>query len=379
MRTELSQNSFLPFSNPLEIDDKNIKEITIITVYRDILQKTINKNRSIIDKYSTGLFELFEFFLSHSFSYKLYINHSVTRLEKANYESTDSFINALADLACNLTAEGLDFKWSINYDYISALNFKGIIIENMSFEAIKHELNSNIVFTSKDKKIFELKLNSQLNDELFYQSSKTSNNEFNVLPLNKTPTEFKDRIMLDYVRYPELYFLDKVNLAVRILKEKTPSYYKWVCDITNTIIVYHTESESYIKSGSWEDSLSQYNISVNHDQYVIAEMLVHESSHQYFNIFKKIENFASNDDAIYFSPAVNKERPLWLILLAYHAFANVLLFYRLLNESSDIIKQREVENEDLVNKLSKHLENNSNLTPSGKMIYESLKKQIQKI
>ena len=60
---------------------------------------------------------------------------------------------------------------------------------------------------------------------------------------------------------------------------------------------------------------------------ILAENLVHEASHQYVHLMTRIEVLDDGSDhTLYFSPVTGRERPLAAILVAYHAFANVLLF-----------------------------------------------------
>jgi HEXXH motif-containing protein len=59
-----------------------------------------------------------------------------------------------------------------------------------------------------------------------------------------------------------------------------------------------------------------------------AEMLIHESSHLYVNVARRIDEVVNGEDtSLYDSPVKGVPRPLDRILIAYHAFANVALFY----------------------------------------------------
>jgi HEXXH motif-containing protein len=59
-------------------------------------------------------------------------------------------------------------------------------------------------------------------------------------------------------------------------------------------------------------------------------MLVHEASHQYFHIARRLEAVHDgSDDRLFHSPVKGIGRPIDAILLAFHAFGNVVLFYRL--------------------------------------------------
>jgi HEXXH motif-containing protein len=62
---------------------------------------------------------------------------------------------------------------------------------------------------------------------------------------------------------------------------------------------------------------------------MIAELLVHECSHQHFYLLRRLGSMHDEADAtLYYSPVRDMGRPLLYILLAYHAVANMLLFHR---------------------------------------------------
>jgi HEXXH motif-containing protein len=60
----------------------------------------------------------------------------------------------------------------------------------------------------------------------------------------------------------------------------------------------------------------------------LAEMLIHESSHQHFHLLTRLAPLAEEDERLFYSPFARAQRHADRILLAYHAFANVELFYR---------------------------------------------------
>ena len=60
-------------------------------------------------------------------------------------------------------------------------------------------------------------------------------------------------------------------------------------------------------------------------------MRVHECTHQDFYVTSRVADVVDGrDKTLYYSPAVQRQRPLNKILVGYHAFANILLFYRTL-------------------------------------------------
>jgi HEXXH motif-containing protein len=69
-------------------------------------------------------------------------------------------------------------------------------------------------------------------------------------------------------------------------------------------------------------------ISNNHDPLLLGEMLVHEASHQYYFIATRHGPVVDpGDEQQFYSPFASRFRPLERIVLGFHAFANVYLYY----------------------------------------------------
>lgn len=167
--------------------------------------------------------------------------------------------------------------------------------------------------------------------------------------------------------------------GIDILRHHARPYLTWVSRLVSEILVKRSEADG-IASGSTSACPGLISVSVA-PAAAIVEMLVHESSHQYFNIVKTVGPLVNPADTqTYYSPAVRKNRPLERILLAYHAFANVLLMYRLCLDknieddgycaSNSIRLKRDLE------QLEEPLRDNPNLTPLGKALCEPLISQL---
>lgn len=132
------------------------------------------------------------------------------------------------------------------------------------------------------------------------------------------------------VRWDDLVRLgqhDTVVAGLHLLETCAPDYHRWVTRVVNTIIVIPTPPTGDC-SGSWPDSSGCVYLSQPISALKVAEVLVHEASHQYFHMAERISPSKRPDEhGLYYSPSVGTERPLDRILLAYHAFANVLNFY----------------------------------------------------
>lgn len=114
----------------------------------------------------------------------------------------------------------------------------------------------------------------------------------------------------------------------------------------------------------------------------IAEMLVHESSHQYFHLLSRVGEAEDGTDVReYFSPAVQRTRRLSRILIGYHAFANVLLFYRALLRDGlaedPHCRATEARLCDDVEALELPLRGNPALTEIGRDLVQPLMEQLR--
>lgn len=117
--------------------------------------------------------------------------------------------------------------------------------------------------------------------------------------------------------------------ALEILEACAPAYYQWVLRIVRQVVLLRPENE-LLRSGGATNLLALLYMSCGAKPMPLAEMLVHEASHHYFNLLCRLgPPDDGTDESLYYSPAVRRPRPLDRILIAYHAFANISLLYRL--------------------------------------------------
>ncbi len=123
--------------------------------------------------------------------------------------------------------------------------------------------------------------------------------------------------------------VSEVAEARSILSQKAPAYLKWIEDALSAVVPVEPPQEGATQSFSLPGVHGVVFASFPTSPLKIAELLVHECSHQYFH-FGLLDTLFSNgmDDALYWSPYVQKNRPIDRILIAFHAFANIVLFYR---------------------------------------------------
>ena len=125
-----------------------------------------------------------------------------------------------------------------------------------------------------------------------------------------------------------LFVTQVLHDALDVLDRFAPDYSLWVLRLLREIVPLESASDC-MRSGSSVAEPGSCHMSFRNGPVALAEMLVHETTHQYYYL---ITRFGPVDDGtdqqLYYSPAKQCGRPIAYILIAYHAFANVLLFSR---------------------------------------------------
>lgn len=168
----------------------------------------------------------------------------------------------------------------------------------------------------------------------------------------------------------------KQHLAnpIDLFREQFPVWRSWFDRVLRTITISESAPEG-IHSGTREGYYGSIWISDCDDTLKVAESLIHEGSHQYYFLLSRLVDLTKDDGRLFYSPFVGIDRPPDKLLLAYHAFTNVEIFYRqcLQNElkaeqCERVLAQLERE----LGHVQQVLANEIELTPVGKCLFETL-------
>ena len=118
-----------------------------------------------------------------------------------------------------------------------------------------------------------------------------------------------------------------LNAAFDLIDRYAPEYGPWVLRLLKRLIPLEGGLANSCQSGSSRLDAGACHMAFPCEPEALAEMLVHESTHQYYYLLTRAGRVEDGTDSdLYFSPAKQCGRPIYFILIAYHAFANVLLF-----------------------------------------------------
>lgn len=174
---------------------------------------------------------------------------------------------------------------------------------------------------------------------------------------------------------------ESITHALGLMRALAPRYRDWVTRVLRRLIVVAAPPAG-IASGNLHGYYSMFYISDCRDPLVVGEMLVHEASHQYFHSIEALEDVADQTDpTTYYSPFVRRQRTIDRLLLAYHAFANVYLYYRECSASQDLHKQANAGLRIVYDDLSvveDTLMTSDKLTPTGRALIEPLYRELHR-
>jgi HEXXH motif-containing protein len=121
-----------------------------------------------------------------------------------------------------------------------------------------------------------------------------------------------------------------IEQAVRLMASAAPDYCQWIGDVTRrvTLTPMLNPDEAGL-SGTLVGECGAFQATASLAPFTIGSMFVHEASHQYYNLATRLVAACDQDyDERFYSPFARAMRRLDRMLLAYHAFANVLLYYQ---------------------------------------------------
>jgi HEXXH motif-containing protein len=175
----------------------------------------------------------------------------------------------------------------------------------------------------------------------------------------------------------------EVEKAISLTREHAPEYVEWHADVVQAMAGLPIITEGTVTSRTVPGQIGIVYVSSPCWGIRMAESLIHEAAHQYFYAaFQELFWTNLEDEKLYYSPYKKMDRPIERILLAYHAFANIVLFYRkvLATTTQERLRAWTVPNlkrheEDLA-PFSGYLQQSPGLTRDGRRMFETLRDKV---
>jgi HEXXH motif-containing protein len=208
-----------------------------------------------------------------------------------------------------------------------------------------------------------------------------TNVHFAIFPLERLPTASPAQRLVknlydDGVANRTDLLLKTCREATNLIGEFAGIYLPWVSEVIKELIPLPPRP-NVLHSASGNLAPGMISVTNQPLRCALAEQLVHEATHQHLYILRRLGSLDDGTDAtLHFSPFRKEGRPLFFILFAYHAFANVLLFYRMARAhglpADELGTSDERKLEDDLRTVEKVLTTSKALTPLGKALWQPL-------
>jgi len=167
--------------------------------------------------------------------------------------------------------------------------------------------------------------------------------------------------------------------TVATIEEFAPNYLSWVSRIVRYIIPLKSKAKRLISSSHFSMP-GVVCISNQRNPTDLAEMLIHEGTHQYLYLLRRLGPVDDGSDkALYYSPVRGTKRPIGAIVAAYHAVGNVILFCRECPAVAGLWpRERETSLVSLIGPLEEALHRTQSLTPLGDALWKPLYGRLHK-
>lgn len=379
-----SFNFYRQFACPQAPFDERVFDTISVAFGVAVVDRFLQLRHGLIAARSQGIVELVESWLGDAADPETVWDQAFGRTDWAMESSEADTGDVATQLALRLSSRGQPGQWHSTLSRPMRLRFEGWLLPKSKEIDLQSDGNTvSIVLKMENSGIENIRFERT---EFSWTSS-----EAQKLPYAKVSTPIflmaqsaiEGQLTIEdqfgsIIGYPEVTgnMVQNVQKALDILAKYAPQYLQWVERVIRGIVVCECK-ETRTRSSTWSEAPGIILMSVTDDPITIAEMMVHEASHQYFHLLRKLGTVDDGSDTrLYYSPAVSKERPLSRILIAYHAFANILLMYRTtrlngLVDSGECLKMENRMQGD-IGLLGAPLRANPALTPLGNALYQPL-------
>jgi len=370
------------FAGPLWHLDETYLDAIVSTYYREYFRRFLSQYEAKLECSSSGLADLIEQSAANLSTFGTAWHYSCAGIREAvvNRVSDDDALDAAVSCAIHLLASGVAGEFRASSERGFRLMLQSRLIAPTAKKIHVWRRGDSCGVMADDKSIA---FPSGPNDRVSGHSNLATIQSPNIKLTLLTPEAAAHigcppppQLSPDDAALANENFL----AAAHLLERYAPMFARWVGRVL-TFVSPIEAPPGLMRSGSSRQWPSVAEISFRCDAAAIAEMLVHEATHHHFNILMMVDPVTDGSDGrLYYSPIRKCERPIEMILLAYHAFANVLLYYRECQraglEDDGYCKRNEQELLPDLRELERALETTQSLTEAGEGVWRPFRPHV---
>ncbi|GAA0901630.1 hypothetical protein GCM10009552_04540 [Rothia nasimurium] len=167
----------------------------------------------------------------------------------------------------------------------------------------------------------------------------------------------------------------QVDEALAIMRSADPCYTRWIRPLFRGIATTPLLADGMRQSGSYIDHPGVFNFGFPSAPEGLGEGIVHEMSHQYLMLLSAVSPLVNdNHGEVYYSSLKRRKRSLDRVLLAFHACANMSLYWLDLIDKMGHRKDRDDELASMLahtHELASVLRASAGLTDTGRLLFDT--------
>lgn len=176
--------------------------------------------------------------------------------------------------------------------------------------------------------------------------------------------------------------VEVLQAALDLIVRYSASHATWVQRLLRVVIPLRLVPGQY-NSETFSAVNGAVIMSLQDDVVRTADTLIHEVSHDYLHVVETMERLVTSEDELFYSPPRRTERSTRRILSAHHAFANILIFYYLLDMSGVPLDGYYVRGIEKLEGWRRHfescLERSAVLTEAAERVWRPLARRAQQL
>lgn len=166
-----------------------------------------------------------------------------------------------------------------------------------------------------------------------------------------------------------------ITQGLNVLANAGDRYLRWVRPLFRGVAATPLTHDDMRQSGSYSEHAGVFNCGFPGGAESIAEVIVHEVSHQNFLLLNAVYPLARDQEGeSFYSSLKGADRPLTRVLLAYHAAANMALFWDDLSKRvalREYYLAEQIEMNRHVDSLAAELARATGLTEAGRTLFRA--------
>jgi hypothetical protein len=384
---DVDVNSFLSgFSGPIEPINLELVDMIVIERGQMLAQQFFDETATILKNDHPELLAFIQTALEQKLPFRVLWTPTIAILEQCIHQRVNNAATierVAVSFAWDLVCSGFCGKWTSTLSGMNPLTIgKYVLPREKSFAVTSDSEQITVSYSGNKNWVYTRENQTVLAPNELMQAHGATYENVTFLVENLDGSQSYDNLADLALCASDLdKAASKHAAAVALLREYAPEYLEYVSRVIHTVIPL-SDNNGVLNSGSSRDEPGVVHASVDCCPEAYAEMLVHEASHQYYYILRRLGDIEDGGDpTLYYSPVKQTGRPIAMILLAYHAFANVVLMGRRISQSGFVSPTNYfTQNEDflmpILDTLKEGLTTTTALTQMGDRLWQPLDQEL---